>query len=109
MHAYVGAHFVPIAVPEICCLMLQSNSKKLLLKTNPAMCKRASVGSFYYSRLSKGCLSAFNLTSCGILGHNPTTSAVTNMAFSGTESVRFILLMTSVRLTFTHIGLKMTV
>ena len=29
MHAYVGAHFVPIAVTESCCLMLPLNSKKM--------------------------------------------------------------------------------
>ena len=57
-------------VPEICCLMLPLNSKKLLFKTNSAMFKRSSVGIFF------SCLSAFNPTSCGILGHNPTTSAV---------------------------------
>ena len=92
MQAYVGAHFVPTAVPEICCLMLPLNSKKLLSKTTSAMSKRSSVRIFFCSRLSRACLlSAFNPTSCGILGYNPTTSPLTNMTFSGREPIRFIL------------------
>ena len=47
MHAYVGAHFVPIAALEICCLVLRLNSKKLLFKTNSAMFKRSPVGNFF--------------------------------------------------------------
>ena len=59
------------------------------------MFKRSSVGIIFCPRLSRVLLRAFNPTSCGILGYNRTTSVVTNMAFSGTEPTRFILLMKS--------------
>ena len=48
MQAYVGAHFILIAVPEICWLMLPVNSK-LLFKANSAMPKRYSVGNRKFS------------------------------------------------------------
>ena len=37
MQAYFGAHLVPIAVPEECCLMWPLNSKKLLFNINAAI------------------------------------------------------------------------
>ena len=33
MHAYAGEHLISVAIPEICCLIWQSDSKKLIFKT----------------------------------------------------------------------------
>ena len=59
------------------------------------MLKRSAVGIFFCSRLSRAYLSAFNPTLCGIRGYNPTTSALTNMVFLGTEPIHFMLLIKS--------------
>ena len=37
IHAYSGANLVHLAVPEVYCLIFESNSKKLFLSTNSAM------------------------------------------------------------------------
>ena len=57
--AFVEAHLVLTALPEICCLILPSNSKELLFKTNSAMLRRSSAGIFFCSRLSRACLECF--------------------------------------------------
>ena len=69
--------------------MLPLKSKKLLFKTNSAMFKRSAVADFFCFRLSRVCLSAFNPTSCVILGYNPTISTVANVAFSGAYPLSF--------------------
>ena len=52
MHTYGGANFVPMAVPEICCFIFESNSKKLFFRTNLAICRRSSVAILLSSRSS---------------------------------------------------------
>ena len=78
-HAYGGANLVPIAVPETCCLILLLNSKKLFFNTNPAILTKSSVGIHFLSCLSKASLRALKPASWGMLGYNPTTSAVTKV------------------------------
>ena len=75
MQAYGGANLVPIAAPEICCLISLLNSKKLLLRTNSANLTRSLAGIF------EVCASylVFNVkipSFCCMLGHRPTTSAL---------------------------------
>ena len=44
IHAYGGANVIPMAVPEICCLTFESDSKKLFLSTNSAMSTKSAGG-----------------------------------------------------------------
>ena len=83
MHTYGGANFVPMAVPEICCFIFESNSKKLFFRTNLAICRRSSVAILLSSRSFNLANNASSPSACGILGYKPTTSVVTNIAFSG--------------------------
>ena len=44
MQAKGGLNLVPIAVPDFCCLIYPSNSKKIFLRTYSAICSMSSVG-----------------------------------------------------------------
>ena len=46
IHVYDGANLVPMAVPEICRLTFESNSKKLFLSTNSTMSTKSADGTF---------------------------------------------------------------
>ena len=83
MHAYGGANFVPMAVPEICCFIFESSSKKLFFRTNLAICRIPSVAILSSSGSSNLPDNASSPYACEILGYEPTTSALTNIAFSG--------------------------
>ena len=89
-HAYGGANLVPIAVPETC-LILLLNSKKLFFNINSAILTKSSVGIHFLSCLSKVSLRALKPASWGMLGYNPTTSAVSKIALSGIV-LRFLVL-----------------
>ena len=83
MHTYGGANFVTMAVPEICCFIFESNSKKLFFRTNLAIYRGSYVAILLSCRPSKLADNAFRPPACRILEHKPTTSVVTNIAFSG--------------------------
>ena len=55
----------------------------MFFKTKLAILIRSSVFINLFSLLSKVSLNALNPVSCGILGYNPTTSAVTKIEPSG--------------------------
>ena len=80
MHAYGGANFVPMTLPEICCFIFESNSKKLFFKTNLSIFRRSSVEILLSSRSSNLADNAFSASACEILGYKPA-SVVTNIAF----------------------------
>ena len=82
IHVYDGANLVPMAVPEICRLTFESNSKKLFLSTNSAMSTKSAVGTFLSDLSSNFSFSALSPISRGILGYKPTTSTVTKNASS---------------------------
>ena len=82
IHVYGGANLVPMAVPEICRLTFESNSKKLFLSTNSTMSTKSAVGTFLSDLSSNFSFSALSPISCGILGYKPTTSTVTKNAYS---------------------------
>ena len=69
IHAYGGANLVPMAVPEICCLTFESNSKILFLSTNSAMSTKSADGTFLSDLSSNFSYSALSPASRGILGY----------------------------------------
>ena len=84
-------NFVPIAVPEICSYTFVSNSRKLFFKTNSAILIRFSGGFSLGVLLSNASLSALKPASWGMLGYNPTTSAVTSRAPLGISMFLILL------------------
>ena len=81
IHAYGGANLVPMAIPEICCLTFEPNSKKLFLSKSSAISNKSA--NFLSDLSFNFSYSALTPASCGILGYKPTTSAVTKNASSG--------------------------
>ena len=60
IHAYGGANLVPTALPEICCLTFESNSKKLFLSTNSAVSNKSVDGTFLFDLSSDFSYSALS-------------------------------------------------
>ena len=83
IHAYDGENLVPMAVPEICYLSFESNSKKLFLSTNSDMSPKSEDGTFLSDLYSNFLSSALSAASCGILSYKPTISAVAKNASLG--------------------------
>ena len=84
-HTQGGANLVPVAVPEICCLICPLNSKYLFFRTKSVILISSLVGIVCCFLLSTTSLWAFNPVSCDMLGYKPTTPAVAKIAFSGIE------------------------
>ena len=61
----MGAHFVPMAIPETCVLTEPLNSKKFFLSTNSTILINFLVKILFCSLLSKTFLSPFNPALCG--------------------------------------------
>ena len=95
MHAYGAANFVPMAVPEICCFIFESNSTKLFFRANLAICRRSSVAILLSCRSSNLVDNVSSPSACEILGYKPATSVVTNVAFSGNLPKSFSFLKKS--------------
>ena len=90
-HAYGGANLVPIAVPEICWMILVSNSKKLFFQYVFSHFSYVSRWNFLFALSSNFSHKAWRPAPWWILGYRPTTSAVTNMGFKWNITMIFKL------------------
>ena len=77
MQAYGGANLAPMAVSEICCLILFLSSKKMFLRTNSANLTRSLIGIFEEVLFSNWFFNAKIPSLSGTLGYRPTASVVT--------------------------------
>lgn len=79
------AHFVPNTIPEIYCLTLPLNSKKLFLKAIWVIFVRSAVDLFWCLLLYKMILRALNPTSWEVEGYNPNMFVVIRMSLLGID------------------------